>query len=261
MGFFPISPVEIEKHRASCLNLKSEADRNQQSNLRAVQEFMSNHLRMPDSVISRLNVNRVFYPNSGSGAMTLYVEFQSEDDAANVRRYSQNLQGKNREDPKTVNYIPKSLQKIHNDFQQIAYTARRQEPKLSSKIWFGTELELRLKPTYDKTPWMNVKPVNVGEFWTKNPRTNSLPNLPTKHHDNQQTEKTRLKRQEYTGEQEGVASQQVLNEEEWTKVTGNKRKASTNTSHNMSIEESSTIKEPSIQCKNTFEVLSYAGYP
>ena len=174
MGFFPIKSEDIDVNLFSCSEGKSKVEKHQQASVRTIQNFISNEMGMPDSAISQLNFVRVFYPPSGSGANTLYAEFGSEEDIALVRRYASNLTGNDRLDPKTVLYIPKSLQKEHNDMQQVAYAARRLVPKMSSKIWFGKKMELRLKLVGDRTPWLNIKPVNINHFWAANPVINHM---------------------------------------------------------------------------------------
>ena len=123
---------------------------------------------MPDSSIARLQTTRVFNPISGTGSNTLFVEFGSEDDVATLRKYANNLIGNELNDPRMSNYIPKSLQQQHSSFQQVAFTARRATPKMSTKIWFGDTMQLRMKISGDKTPWLNVPPTNVEEFWRHN---------------------------------------------------------------------------------------------
>ena len=179
MGFNPITPSDIKRHHNNNNNNLPQHEQFQLAGTRTLEEFMSRDLKMPHSTIARLRTRRVFHPQSGTGSNTFYAEFDSEDEVATIRRYAHNLSGSNPEDPKLSLYIPKSLQKLHSDLQQIAFTARNSTPKMSTKIWFGDNLELRIKESGSKKPWASIDPVNPTEFWKSNSIVGKMKPSPT----------------------------------------------------------------------------------
>ena len=240
MGFYPINASMARAFKVSNDGSTSESKQQDKGNIKAVQFFMSNTMQMPDYVIDTLHFMRAFYPTSGSGSNVMYVEFGTEEDIIQLRRYAQNLSGTAREDPRTVQYVPKSLQKHHNDLQQVAYAARRMQPKMSSKIWIEQEMELRLKPAGDPTPWQNVKPVNLKEFWTKHPSNN---------HKKTTSENTTTHQTKQTTPQEPTDSQG------YTLVERHRGYRSSPKSHN-SPKQSENILE-----NNPFNLLQHTYHP
>ena len=231
VGFFPINPDDIECSKTSCPKSMSESEKYNLAATRTIQDYMSTTLGMPDSVIARLQFVRSFYPSSGSGSRTLYAEFKDEDDKAIIRRYAMCLSGTDHDDPKIVQYIPKSLQIQHNSMQQVAFAARRMQPKLASKIWFADKMELRLKPVGSRIPWSNTKPIDIDEVWSINPpifRSNII---------------------------------QPKNQEGRNKETGTKPKTRTERNISQDLNEDMDTNQPTIPCRNTFEMLGEIQAP
>ena len=177
LGFNPITTSHINNHYNPNNNHLSTSEQFQLAGTRALEDFMDRDMHMPHSTIARLRTKRVFHPQSGSGSNTFYVEYESENDVAAIKRYAHNLTGQNPGDPKITMYVPKSLQKQHSELQQAAFTARRLTPKMSTKIWLGDTMELRIKKAGNNQPWHMVEPVNLAEFWKVN-RISGKSNLP-----------------------------------------------------------------------------------
>ena len=131
-------------------------------------------MKVPEQEIEDLRIARVFYHPTGSTYMTLYAEFEEERDVKRIRRFVHNLVGKERTDPKVVQFVPKLLQERYSAIQKLAYTARKESnPRMSTKIWITDQIELRLWKVGDNTDWNKIQPEDLTDLPKQIPRFSS----------------------------------------------------------------------------------------
>ena len=175
LGFFPITQEDVTRNQLNKNQQNTPREHYFHAGRNVIKNFLARELKMPEEEIENLEFKDVFFPQSGSDAKTLYVEFHDHRNVKRIMSHAHKLNSNNHDGPKITQYIPKSLQPQYQALQTLAYNARKGTPKKSTKIWFADTLELRVRDIGDTTPWRDIKPMNDTPIPPKEPRVSQPP--------------------------------------------------------------------------------------
>ena len=148
IGFSPITRVDIQylKDQHSITD-DSAAMRT------SILEFLDREMKVPQSTIDTIVINRIFLPANQPDFSYLYVEFSDISTAELMYHYARNL----RHGLSIFLYVPHSLQPRRRAINNIAYEYRNGTTKHNSKVKYGvSDFVLLIKVKGSPGPWTYV---------------------------------------------------------------------------------------------------------
>ena len=153
VGLTPISPrmLDIQQQSYGAQNF-------QEAMFLEVKSYLKCELRIPSSVIEKLNIVNVFHPAKDDWN-TLYIELSSEEGVDTIYSYTRNIM---RRDHRVFPYIPKEMYRRYKAAETFLFNIRHEE-KLKTKVKIGKkDLILSTK-------------VPGSSYWRKCPIPQNLP--------------------------------------------------------------------------------------
>ena len=195
VGFSPINLNLNQPYTTNPDQLKKNSEEFQEVGAKHIKEFMNKEMNMNSKTTNSLRIKNIFYPPGGALTEKLYIEFQHEDEAKEVKKHVKNLTKSENYEPQVCDYIPRSLMNRHQAVKLRAYTLRNEsEEPLQTKIWINEDIELRVRKKGDPTPWAKIPKeelLNLPDQTPKNtrstnynPLTENTPQTPRIHEQN-----------------------------------------------------------------------------
>ena len=170
-GFHPLSSRDIGRVGAHYSHIKDDEARFQEAGKECIREFLFNELKMSKRVISDLRIISVFFPPVGASKATLFAEFHNEEEVQLIKSYAKNLAPTEKYPSMLVHYIPRSLQQRFAAVESKAYKIRHDSKKtLMTRIWIGSDFELRTKKKGDSTNWAAITPLVLHDLPPQAPK-------------------------------------------------------------------------------------------
>ena len=128
-GLTPIEPRMLD------IQIKSYGAQNkQEAMLLEVKSYLKCELKVPPSVIEKLDIVNVFHPAKDDWN-ALYVELGSDMEVDTLYSYTRNIMKK---DHRVFPYIPKELYRRYRAAESVLYNVRHEE-KVKTKVKIGTD--------------------------------------------------------------------------------------------------------------------------
>ena len=171
-GFNPIGSRDIGRNADHYKDIKDDEARFQEAGKDCVRDFLKYEMGMPTEVVGEIRILNVFFPPVGSAKATLYAEFHNEEEVQLIRSFAKNLVTTETNNPMLVHYIPRSLQQRYAAVEAAAYKIRFDSNKsMMTRIWIGTDFELRTKKKGDSTNWAAIPPIALLNLPAQAPKT------------------------------------------------------------------------------------------
>ena len=172
-GFHPIGSEDIGRNAAYYKNIKDDEERFQEAGKDCVRDFLKNEMGMSTEVVGDLRILSVFFPPVGPGKFTLFAEFHNEEEVQLIRSFAKNLNITGEYKPMLVLYVPRSLQQRFAAVESAAYKIRAESnKKVMTRIWIGSDFELRKKSKGDATNWAAIIPIDLPNLPAQAPKRN-----------------------------------------------------------------------------------------
>ena len=129
VGLTPIEPRMLD------IQIQSYGAQNkQEAMLQEVKSYLKCEMKLPPSVIEKLDIVNVFHPAKDDWN-TLYVELGSDMEVDNLYTYTRNIMKK---DHRVFPYIPKELYRRYRAAESLLYNVRHAE-KVKTKVKIGRD--------------------------------------------------------------------------------------------------------------------------
>ena len=174
LGFYPVTSKDINRYEDLCKDMTKE-EKFQKLGKDCIRDFLNSELEISARITKDIRMKNVFYPTAGIASGTLYVEFESEDEADIVRRHQRNLKERDGFRPKIVHYIPRSLYKRFQAIEEKAFNIRNKNRQKTTRVWIGEDFQLRVRDRGDTTPWTQISPEAVGDLPPQDPKVRKSP--------------------------------------------------------------------------------------
>ena len=161
-GFHPLTSRDIGREKGYRLEIEDEELQFQEAGKACIRDFLQRQMGISERIAKDIRITSVFFPPLGASSATLFAEFHSEEEVQLIRSYARNLTTTEGYKAKLVIYIPRSLHKIHSAVEAAAFRIRDESKNsVMTRIWIGTDLELRAKKKGDPTSWASITPIEL----------------------------------------------------------------------------------------------------